>query len=149
MAILFIITHELVTLEQIISKRNYSHLYNNGIATSELTIDHHFWSQFAFLHGGVDGGGGMDLGGRKRRAGEEGETDSERVRDKRRTGATSAEPGGGMEVDSQSSAEALPDSASGRGRQERVHLDGVSGGVHHSRGACTTGRRRAQQRAAT
>ena len=50
MAILFIITHELVTLEQIISKRNYSHLYNNGIATSELTIDHHFWSQFAFLH---------------------------------------------------------------------------------------------------
>ena len=49
MAILFIITHELVTLEQIISKRNYSHLYNNGIATSELTIDYHFWSQFAFL----------------------------------------------------------------------------------------------------
>ena len=50
MAVLFIITHELVTLEQIISKRNYSHLYNNGIATSELTINHDFWSQFAFLH---------------------------------------------------------------------------------------------------
>ena len=44
------ITHEVVTLEQINSKRIYSHLYNNGIATSELTIDYHFWSQFAFLH---------------------------------------------------------------------------------------------------
>ena len=65
---------------------------------------------------GVDGGGGMDLGGRKRRAGEEGETDSERVRDKRRTGATSVEPGGGMEVDSQSSTEALPNSESDRSR---------------------------------
>ena len=49
MAILLIITHELVTLEQIISKRNYSNLYNNGIATSELTVDH-LWSQFGFLH---------------------------------------------------------------------------------------------------
>ena len=46
---LIMITHELVTLEQINSKRIYSHLYNNGIATSELTIDYHFWSQFAFL----------------------------------------------------------------------------------------------------
>ena len=61
MAILFIITHELVTLEQVISKRNYSHLYNNGIATSELTIDHHFWSQFAFLHGSEDGNRSHDL----------------------------------------------------------------------------------------
>ena len=51
MTILIIITHELVTLEQIISKRNYSHSYHYGIAISKLTIDHHFWSQFAFLHG--------------------------------------------------------------------------------------------------
>ena len=51
MTILIIITHELVTLEQIISKRIYSHLNNNGIAVSELSLDHHFWSQFAFLHG--------------------------------------------------------------------------------------------------
>ena len=49
MTILIIITHELVMLEQIISKRIYSHLNNHGIALSELTIDHHFWSQFAFL----------------------------------------------------------------------------------------------------
>ena len=49
MTILIIITHELVMLEQINSKRNYSHLNNNGIALSELSLDHYFWSHFAFL----------------------------------------------------------------------------------------------------
>ena len=52
MTILIVVTHELVTLEQIISKRICSHLNNHGIAFAELTIDHHFWSQFAFLQNG-------------------------------------------------------------------------------------------------
>ena len=49
MTTLIMITHELVTLEQIISKKIHFHLNNHGIDLAELTIDHHFWSQFALL----------------------------------------------------------------------------------------------------
>ena len=83
---------------------------------------------------GVDGGGGVDHRRRKRGAGEEGEADSEQVRDSRRARTTSAESGRRVEVDSQSGTEILPDGESGRSGQEGVHMDGVRGGVHHSGG---------------
>ena len=81
----------------------------------------------------MDDACGVDCGRRKRGTGEEGEADSERVRDRRGARIASAESRGRMEIDSQSSAEALLDSTSGRGRQEGFTWTGTRKGTPQQR----------------
>ena len=78
--------------------------------------------------GGMAGGGG----GRKRHG--SGQEDGGRARDKRRTRGPSAEPRGGMEVDSEGGAEEVPHGEDSRSRQEGLHVDGLREGLHHSGG---------------